>query len=114
MLHGNHVCIPYQLVVSATWLAINVCPIMPYGCAGLTLQTVSDRVLAAGAASVKSCVALDKRARRKVHFECDYVGFVCPDVWVAGLGMDTNQLYRSLVRCADHALFLVCMTQSSW
>jgi hypoxanthine-guanine phosphoribosyltransferase len=33
---------------------------------GLTLQTVRDRLLAAGAASVKACVLLDKRARRKV------------------------------------------------
>jgi hypoxanthine phosphoribosyltransferase len=63
---------------------------------GLTLKTVADSVLAAGAASVKSAVLLDKRARRKVEYEADYVGFQCPNHWVAGMGMDTNQLYRSL------------------
>ncbi len=33
---------------------------------GLTLQSVRDRLLEAGAASVKSVVLLDKKARRKV------------------------------------------------
>eukprot|EP00878_Enallax_costatus_P028970 GHUV01031340.1.p1 GENE.GHUV01031340.1~~GHUV01031340.1.p1 ORF type:complete len:140 (+),score=23.42 GHUV01031340.1:42-422(+) len=38
---------------------------------GLTLLTVRDKVLAAGAASVKSIVLLDKKARRKVrHCDC--------------------------------------------
>lgn len=49
-----------------------------------------------GAASVKSVVLLDKKARRKVAYESDYVGFDCPNHWVAGMGMDTNQLFRSL------------------
>ena len=30
------------------------------------------------------CTLLDKRARRKVVFEADYVGFVCPDEFVVG------------------------------
>lgn len=46
---------------------------------GLTLQTVRDKLLAAGAASVKSCVLLDKKARRKVEFVPDYVGLDCPN-----------------------------------
>lgn len=33
---------------------------------GLTLMTVRDKLLQAGAASVKSVVLLDKKARRKV------------------------------------------------
>lgn len=36
---------------------------------GLTLLTVRDKLLAAGAASVKSIVLLDKKARRKVGCE---------------------------------------------
>ncbi|KIY92183.1 Hypoxanthine-guanine phosphoribosyltransferase [Monoraphidium neglectum] len=63
---------------------------------GLTLETVRDRLLAAGAASVKSVVLLDKKARRKVDFVPDYVGMDCPNQWVAGMGMDTNQIYRGL------------------
>ena len=63
---------------------------------GLTLATVRAKLLAAGAASVASCVLLDKKARRKVDFTPDYVGYDCPNQWVAGVGMDTNQLFRGL------------------
>lgn len=63
---------------------------------GLTLATVRDRLLAAGAATVKSCVLLDKKARRKVDFAPDYIGLECPNQWVAGMGMDTNQFFRGL------------------
>lgn len=64
---------------------------------GLTLQTVRERCLAAGAASCKSAVALDKAARRLPQCQPpEYVGFECPNVWVSGLGMDTNELYRGL------------------
>ena len=63
---------------------------------GLTLLSVQQRLLEAGAASVKSVVLLDKRARRKVEYHPEYIGFDCPNHWVAGMGMDTNQLYRSL------------------
>jgi predicted amidophosphoribosyltransferase len=38
---------------------------------GLTLQSVRDRLLQAGAASVKSVVLLDKKARRKVGPGCN-------------------------------------------
>lgn len=64
---------------------------------GLTLQTVKRRCLEAGATSVKSAVALDKAARRLPQCQPpEYVGFECPNVWVSGLGMDTNELYRGL------------------
>eukprot|EP00877_Chromochloris_zofingiensis_P005636 jgi/Chrzof1/15073/Cz09g26070.t1 len=63
---------------------------------GLTLLTVRKHLLDAGALSVKSVVLLDKKARRKVDYDPDYIGFECPNHWVAGMGMDTNQLYRSL------------------
>jgi hypoxanthine-guanine phosphoribosyltransferase len=45
---------------------------------GLTLQSVRDRLLQAGAASVKSVVLLDKKARRKVGW-----------VLLVGLGCNT-------------------------
>ncbi|WIA13955.1 hypothetical protein OEZ85_002524 [Tetradesmus obliquus] len=63
---------------------------------GLTLLTVRDQLLAAGAASVASVVLLDKRARRKVSYDPDFVCLDCPNQWVAGMGMDTNQRYRSM------------------
>lgn len=63
---------------------------------GLTLMSVRDKLLEAGAASVKSVVLLDKRARRKVAYDPDFIGYDCPNHWVAGMGMDTNQFFRSL------------------
>lgn len=64
---------------------------------GLTLQTVRARCLEAGALTVKSAVALDKAARRLPQCQPpEYVGFECPNVWVSGLGMDTNEQYRGL------------------
>jgi len=64
---------------------------------GLTLATVRARCLAAGALSVKAAVALDKAARRLPQCPApEYVGFGIPNVWVSGLGMDTNELYRGL------------------
>lgn len=59
-------------------------PCAPRCDSGLTLATVRDRLVEAGAASVTSCVLLDKKARRKVDFVPDYIGLDCPNQWVAG------------------------------
>lgn len=32
----------------------------------------------------------------QVEYTPDYIGFDCPNRWVAGLGMDTNQLFREI------------------
>jgi hypoxanthine phosphoribosyltransferase len=37
---------------------------------------------------------LDKRKRRKVSFEADYVGFTIDDGFVVGYGLDFNEQYR--------------------
>ena len=47
-------------------------------------------------ASVRVCAFLDKRARRRVPFEADYVGFAIPDRFVVGYGLDFNENYRFL------------------
>ena len=46
--------------------------------------------------SVKSCVLLDKKARRVVPFEADYVGFSIEDLFVIGYGLDFDEKYRNL------------------
>ena len=40
--------------------------------------------------------ALDKKERREVDIEGDYVGFNVPNEFVVGFGLDFNQLYRNL------------------
>lgn len=46
--------------------------------------------------SVKSCVLLDKKARRVVPFEANYVGFDIEDLFVIGYGLDYDEKYRNL------------------
>jgi len=46
--------------------------------------------------SVKTCVLLDKKARRVLDFEADYVGFPIEDLFVIGYGLDYDEKYRNL------------------
>lgn len=63
---------------------------------GKTLAAVAGLIKGKGAASVKTCVLLDKKARRAVPFEADYVGFEIPNEFVVGYGLDFNERYRNL------------------
>jgi hypoxanthine phosphoribosyltransferase len=63
---------------------------------GSTLEYVRRHVQAKGAASVRVCVMLDKRERRRVETPLDYVGFTIPDVFVVGYGMDLDGAFRDL------------------
>jgi hypoxanthine phosphoribosyltransferase len=47
-------------------------------------------------ASLRTCVLLDKRGRREVDFEADFVGFQIPDKFVVGYGLDFAERYRNL------------------
>jgi hypoxanthine phosphoribosyltransferase len=46
--------------------------------------------------SLALCVLLDKVARREVEVAVDYVGFVIPDEFVVGYGLDHDGLHRNL------------------
>jgi len=39
---------------------------------------------------------LDKPNKRKVEIDADHVGFVCPDQFVVGYGLDYAHYYREL------------------
>lgn len=39
---------------------------------------------------------LDKESRRMTEFHPDYKGFICPNEFVVGYGLDYEQEYRSL------------------
>ena len=45
---------------------------------------------------VKTCTLLDKKARRVVSFDADYVGFSIDDLFVIGYGLDYDEKYRNL------------------
>ncbi|HOJ77135.1 MAG TPA: hypoxanthine phosphoribosyltransferase [Bacillota bacterium] len=63
---------------------------------GLTLQYLVDNLKARKPKSLKVCTLLDKPSRRKVEVVPDYNGFIIPDVFVVGYGLDYAEKYRNL------------------
>ena len=63
---------------------------------GKTLKLVRDLVVDLKPASVRTCVLLDKKPRREVAIEADFVGFAIPDKFVVGYGLDFAERYRNL------------------
>jgi hypoxanthine phosphoribosyltransferase len=63
---------------------------------GRTLAFAKDLIAARGAQMIKTCVLLDKHAKRAVNLEPDYCAFACPDTFVVGYGMDVAHRYREL------------------
>ena len=63
---------------------------------GRTLQTVCTLLRDQHAASVKTCVLLQKKLPTQPAICADYVGFEIPDEFVVGYGLDYNGYYRNL------------------
>ena len=64
---------------------------------GKTLEKVKQLLYSKGANDVKVVSLLDKPDRRVVQgVDVDYVGFVIPDEFVIGYGLDFEQHYRNL------------------
>ena len=63
---------------------------------GLTLGAVQDRLVAEGAASLKTAVLLRKRRELARTVAVDYVGFEIEDEFVVGYGMDYEGRFRNL------------------
>jgi hypoxanthine phosphoribosyltransferase len=63
---------------------------------GHTLKFLKDRITLSNPQSVKICALLDKKSRREVAMEADYLGFDVEDVFIVGYGIDFNENYRNL------------------
>ncbi|TSJ78376.1 hypoxanthine phosphoribosyltransferase [Rariglobus hedericola] len=63
---------------------------------GKTFSAVAAMLRKLNPASLRTCVLLDKRGRREVEFEADFVGFQIPDKFVVGYGLDFAERYRNL------------------
>ena len=63
---------------------------------GNTLYFLKEMLESRGAASVRLCTFMQKPARLKKPITPDYNGFVIPDEFVVGYGLDYGQLYRNL------------------
>ena len=63
---------------------------------GKTLSRVLPKLRALKPRRLKTCVLLNKAARRVEKIKADYVGFEIPDYFVIGYGLDFAERYRQL------------------
>ena len=63
---------------------------------GSTLAFLKDYFLTKGAASITIVTLLDKPSRRTKAITADLAGFVVPDEFVVGYGLDYCQQYRNV------------------
>ena len=70
---------------------------------GLTISHLLRRLRSKSPSSLRTCVLLDKRSRRKAEVTLDYVGFEIRDLFVVGYGLDYNERFRNLPHIAAFA-----------
>ena len=63
---------------------------------GNTLSRVKSKLRALKPRRLRTCVLLDKPARRTQPVQADYVGFEVPNLFVVGYGLDFAERYRNL------------------
>ena len=63
---------------------------------GYTLSYIRRVLITRNPASLCICTLLDKAERRQVDVKLDYVGFVIPNKFVFGYGLDLDEVYRNL------------------
>ncbi len=63
---------------------------------GITLNQIRERILTRFPLSLKICTFLDKKERREVDIPLDYVGYVIPNQFVVGYGLDYENKYRNV------------------
>ena len=68
---------------------------------GKTLAFFVDLLKKRNPKSIKICAFLDKKERREVAIEADYVGFDIPCGFVVGYGLDYAEKYRELPYLAE-------------
>lgn len=63
---------------------------------GVTLSNLIALLKQREPASVEICTLFSKPDRRKVEVETKYCGFVIPDAFIVGYGLDFSEKYRNL------------------
>ena len=63
---------------------------------GLTLAYLIDYIKSFEPSHLKVCALLDKRERRQVAIEIDYVGKIVEKGFLVGYGLDYDERYRNL------------------
>ena len=63
---------------------------------GLTLKYLLKNLASRKPASLEVITLLSKEGKQRVPISCKYVGFICPDEFVVGYGLDYAEKYRNL------------------
>ncbi len=63
---------------------------------GYTLSSVLQLLSTRKPASLNICALLDKAERREINVPIKYTGFVIPNKFVFGYGLDLDELFRNL------------------
>jgi hypoxanthine phosphoribosyltransferase len=63
---------------------------------GLTLRYLSKNLKSRGPLSIEVATLLLKEGKQETDVKCKYVGFICPDEFVVGYGLDYAERYRNL------------------
>jgi len=63
---------------------------------GVTLTFFMDTLRRRRPASLAICALIDKKARREVQIDVQYVGIEMEDGFIVGYGIDCNEQYRNL------------------
>lgn len=63
---------------------------------GYTLECLYHKLLLQNPRSLKICTMIDKRGRREVEIDADYVGITMDDGFIIGYGLDHDEKYRNL------------------
>jgi hypoxanthine phosphoribosyltransferase len=63
---------------------------------GKTMKRVLEKLAALEPRRIRTCVLLNKAARRVEKVHADYVGFEIADLFVVGYGLDFAERYRNL------------------
>lgn len=63
---------------------------------GYSMVFLQQYLLLKGAKRIYVCTFLDKKDRREVPLKIDFCGYVIPDYFVVGYGLDAKEQYRCL------------------
>ena len=64
---------------------------------GMTLSYIKKILMDREPKSIRICTLLDKPERRQVEdIKADYKGFIIPDEFVVGYGLDYDEMYRNV------------------
>ncbi len=63
---------------------------------GVTLHNLINLLRQREPASIEICTLFSKPSRRRVEVDAKYIGFIIPDAFIVGYGLDYDEKFRNL------------------